>query len=96
MPCSTPGARPRRTEALDAGLAALGRRSGRLAPVVAALHALEREGKLGAPLKEQASSYVHMYMNRLFRAAALAQELVIYDLLERLYESRMARAKRQR
>ena len=36
-----------------------------------------------------------MFTNRLFRCAALAQELVLYDWLGRLYEASLAR-RRQR
>jgi hypothetical protein len=32
-----------------------------------------------------------MHANRMLRAAARAQELVLYDFLHRLYESRAAR-----
>jgi hypothetical protein len=34
-----------------------------------------------------------MFANRLFRAAALAQELVVYDFLARLYEGQLVRAR---
>jgi hypothetical protein len=35
-----------------------------------------------------------MHVNRVARSAARAQELVLYDFLGRLYESRAARARR--
>jgi len=79
---------------LAAGLAALGRRSERLHPIVGEMRALERAGQLTRPLRDQAWSYVHMFGNRLFRDAALAQELVLYDALARLYESQRARARK--
>ena len=34
-----------------------------------------------------------MHVNRLIRSAQRAHELVLYDLLTRLYESQVARAK---
>jgi hypothetical protein len=37
-------------------------------------------------------SYAHMHANRLLRGAHRAQELVLYDLLDRVYRSRLARA----
>ncbi len=40
-----------------------------------------------------APSYLHMHANRLLRSAHGAQELVLYDFLCRLYESRAARAR---
>ena len=46
-------------------------------------------------IPELAGSYVHMHLNRLFRSAANAQEMVLYDYLARTYDSRMAREKRK-
>jgi class I lanthipeptide synthase len=37
-------------------------------------------------------SYAHMHANRLLRGAHRAQELVLYELLHRVYASRLARA----
>jgi len=37
-----------------------------------------------------AGSFLHLHANRVLRAAARAQELVLYDFLARLYESRLA------
>jgi thiopeptide-type bacteriocin biosynthesis protein len=67
-----------------AGLAALERRSAVVAPLV-------------GDLPEQAvQSLCHMYVNRLLRAAQRTQELVVYDLLDRLYAARLGRAKAAR
>lgn len=55
-----------------------------------ALHA----GQLTVPIAELASSYVHMHLNRMFRSAANAQEVVLYDFLARTYDSRLAKEKR--
>jgi thiopeptide-type bacteriocin biosynthesis protein len=75
------------------GLAALDHRSVRLAPTVAALRAAEREGRLTSRLAELASSWLHMFANRLLLGSQRAQELVICDFLGRLYEGRAARAR---
>jgi hypothetical protein len=61
--------------------------------VAAELHAAEQAGQLTVPLTELALSYLHMHANRLLRAAQRAQELVLYDFLERFYESQAARAR---
>jgi thiopeptide-type bacteriocin biosynthesis protein len=77
--------------ALQPGLACLHQRSAQLAPVVEALRAVEQAGRLALPLAVLAPSYIHMHANRLLRSAQRAQELVLYDFLDRLYESRLAR-----
>jgi thiopeptide-type bacteriocin biosynthesis protein len=80
---------------LEPGLAVLRNRSDRLAPLVEELRARERTGRLSPPLAEIAPSFVHMHVNRILRSAHPAQELVLYDFLSRLYESRSARGKRE-
>jgi hypothetical protein len=35
-----------------------------------------------------------MHLNRMFRSAANAQEMVLYDFLARTYDSKMARDKK--
>ena len=37
-----------------------------------------------------------MHVNRLLRSAQRAHEMVLYDFLTRLYESKLARSKAQR
>jgi thiopeptide-type bacteriocin biosynthesis protein len=69
----------------------LRRRSRALAPVTAELRARAEDGRLTASLTELAPSYLHMHANRLLRSAQRAQEMVLYDFLARLYESRFAR-----
>ena len=76
---------------LAPGLAVLHQRSERLAAVVAELQACERTGRLTVSIADLLPSYIHMHANRLLRSAQREQELVIYDLLTRLYESRIAR-----
>jgi thiopeptide-type bacteriocin biosynthesis protein len=74
-------------EALAPGLAALRRRSDSLVPIAAALRAA------GLPLERLAPSYLHMHANRMLRSAQRAQEMVLYDFLHRVYESRAARGR---
>jgi thiopeptide-type bacteriocin biosynthesis protein len=70
----------------------LHQRTQRLAPVLAALKSSEQAERLTLPLSELAPSYLHMQVNRLLRSAQRAQELVLYDFLDRLYTSQLARA----
>jgi len=73
--------------------AALAQRAAQLGPVVAALRA---EPSLTVSLDDLAGSYLHMHCNRLLRGAARAQEALLYEFLDRLYESELARAKKAR
>jgi thiopeptide-type bacteriocin biosynthesis protein len=75
---------------LASGVELLRERSRRLAPVVERL--LEREQRLSVSLDGLLRSYAHMHANRLLRGAHRAQELVLYELLHRVYASRLARA----
>ncbi|HEU4729479.1 MAG TPA: lantibiotic dehydratase [Kofleriaceae bacterium] len=77
------------------GLERLAQRSADNAPIVAELRAAEQRGALTMSIAELAPSYIHMHVNRLIRSAQRAHELVLYDLLVRLYESRVARAKQR-
>jgi thiopeptide-type bacteriocin biosynthesis protein len=79
------------THPLAPGFAVLAQRSTWLAPVAAELRAAEQAGQLSTPLPDLALSYLHMHANRLLRSAQRAQELVLYDFLDRLYEARAAR-----
>jgi thiopeptide-type bacteriocin biosynthesis protein len=76
---------------LAPGIELLHERSRKLAPWIRELDARARAGRLSQTIRELAPSYIHMFTNRLFRTAALAQELVLYDWLGRLYESNLAR-----
>jgi thiopeptide-type bacteriocin biosynthesis protein len=76
---------------LAAGLEALRRRSLQLAPVTAELRRLSQAGRLSATLADLARSFAHMHVNRLLRSAQRAQELVLYELLDRAYSSRAGR-----
>jgi thiopeptide-type bacteriocin biosynthesis protein len=75
-----------------AGLAILKRRSEHNAPIVSELRRLEQARRLAMPLTQIAASLVHMHVNRLIRSAQRAHELVLYDLLSAIYDSRAARA----
>jgi thiopeptide-type bacteriocin biosynthesis protein len=77
---------------LAPGLAALRRRSERLAPVAADLTSLERGGRLGVPVVGLARSYLHMHCFRLLRSAQGDHEPVLLDFLGRIYPSLAARA----
>jgi thiopeptide-type bacteriocin biosynthesis protein len=76
---------------LVAGLEALRRRSLQHAPVTAELRRLSQAGRLSAPLAGIAMSYAHMHVNRLLRSAQRAQELVLYELLDRAYSTQAGR-----
>jgi thiopeptide-type bacteriocin biosynthesis protein len=79
------------SEGLREGFAALRERSARLAPVVCDLRAAAQSGQLDVSLEDLAGSYVHMHVIRMLRAQQRAQELVVYDFLQRLWESEIAR-----
>ena len=78
---------------LASGIEALRARSEWLQPLIAELDALEQGGRLATTRASLASSFVHMYVNRLVRSAPRLHELVLYDWLLRLYESRAARVR---
>lgn len=77
---------------LEPGLAHLRQRSERLASVTSRLRLSADGSRLGVSVESWAASVAHMHANRLLRSAHRAQELVIWDLLDRLYRSRLARS----
>ncbi len=85
---------PERVPDLAAGLPWLAQRSLDYGPWIEELQDLERQGRLQRPLRDIVPSLVHMHVNRMIRTAANQHELVIYDFLERLYASRLARQRR--
>ena len=87
--CKTAG-----SPVLARGLEVLHRRSDKLAPIAAGLNTLAATGRLGVSIAELAGSFLHMHANRMARAAARAQELVLYDLLSRHYSSQVARQRK--
>jgi thiopeptide-type bacteriocin biosynthesis protein len=52
---------------------------------------LEREGRLHEPRLDLAASFLHMHANRMLATRARAQELVLYDHLERVERAAAAR-----
>ncbi|HET8772907.1 MAG TPA: lantibiotic dehydratase [Thermoanaerobaculia bacterium] len=88
-------AAPGATGVLAAGLALLKRRSERNAPIAAELRRLEAAGRLTMPVAQLAPSLIHMQVNRMIRSAQRAHELVLYDLLGAIYDSRAARAAKE-
>lgn len=79
---------------LAPGLAILDRRDQRLAPLASGMLELSQADGLATPLEDLARSLIHMFVNRAQRSAQRMQEFVIYDFLERLYDSRLARLKK--
>ncbi len=79
---------------LAPALEVLHRRSERNAPIFEELRELERAGRLNQSLADMAPSYVHMHVNRIIRSAQRAHELVLYDFLYLLYESKAARERK--
>jgi len=78
----------------DGCVAAMRRRSGVARNVAAQLRRLEQRGALTLPLAEIVGSHLHMAANRLFRSSANSHELALYDLLFRLYDGALARARK--
>jgi thiopeptide-type bacteriocin biosynthesis protein len=81
-------------DAWERGRAVFRRRAERTAAPLAELATLEADGRLAIPRADLAASLVHLHANRMLRAGARAQELVLYDLLARLYASRASRQAR--
>ena len=77
---------------LQPGIEILERRSHLWSSTMTELKTCATEGRLSVSLPELAASYMHMHANRLLRSSQRAQEMVIYDFLARLYESRLARS----
>ncbi len=88
------GSRNAGSPVLAQGLEVLQRRSKKLAPIAGGLRALAVAGKLRVPIAELAGSFLHMHVNRMARSAARAQELVLYDMLNRHYASQAARQRK--
>ncbi len=76
---------------LALGVAVLAKRSERIKPLAADLAALRAAGRLDLPLDTLATSYVHMWLNRLCRSQNRFQEYVTYALLARVLGARSAR-----
>jgi thiopeptide-type bacteriocin biosynthesis protein len=78
---------------LAPALAVLRARAAQMQPVMSRLRELEKGGKLIRSIREMSGSYSHMFVNRLLRSNHRPQEYTLYALLQRVYESRQARAK---
>ena len=76
---------------LAASLQALHQRSTALAPIAQELHTMADTGRLSVDISDLAMSLAHMHVNRMLRSAHRAQELVLYELLDRAYSSQAAR-----
>jgi thiopeptide-type bacteriocin biosynthesis protein len=66
-------------------------RSERSQRLVARLRQLGAEGKLETPVHAIAGSLMHMHVNRILRSSARAQETILYQFLDRYYDSQLAR-----
>jgi lantibiotic biosynthesis protein len=60
--------------------------------VTAKLRQLAHSGALSVTMTDVVMSYAHMHVNRLLRSAQRAQELVLYELLDRFYASQVGRS----
>jgi thiopeptide-type bacteriocin biosynthesis protein len=80
---------------LAPALSVFRQRSERLAPIVAQLKELESSGRLVGTVADLIPSYIHMHVNRIIRAAARAHELVLYDFVGHLHQSKRARERKQ-
>jgi thiopeptide-type bacteriocin biosynthesis protein len=69
----------------------LATRSAALAPIAHELQTAEQAGALSARIVDLAPSFLHMHANRLLESTHRRQEMVIYDLLTRVYDSWTAR-----
>lgn len=70
----------------------LGQRSEMLKTIISNIKAESPDSKT---LSKLISSYIHMFLNRLFRKHARSQEMVCYDFISRYYKSKLARIKKE-
>ncbi len=80
-----------RDEALRRAAAVFARRSARWSESVRRLVAADDGKRLAVPLDDLVASLVHMHCNRLLASEQRRHEAVLYDLLAKLYASRLAR-----
>ncbi|MEA2195013.1 MAG: lantibiotic biosynthesis protein, partial [Solirubrobacteraceae bacterium] len=83
-----------RDGAPDALLAPYAERAERFRAIAAELHAAHDAGALTRPPLDLCLSLVHMRVNRLLLLGTPEPEVRLYDALERLYASQLARARR--
>lgn len=65
-------------------------------PIAVAIMGHQQSGTLQLVLNDLMASYLHMFMNRLFKSNNRLHELVCYDFLYRYYKSKIARKKYQK
>ena len=78
---------------LEPGFELLAKRDAVIAELAVELRRRDAAGELTPKLGDFAWSLVHMHANRLLHASQRAQEMVLYDFLRRLHQSRKARSK---
>ncbi len=78
---------------LEPGFELLAQRDAAIRELAVELRRRDAVGELTPTLADMAWSLVHMHANRLLHASQRAQEMVLYDFLRRLHQSRKARAK---
>lgn len=76
---------------LAPGVEVFARRASGVRDVARRIHDLERQGRLAVSRASLATSFVHMFLNRLLVSSHRRQELVVYDALLRTYRSARAR-----
>ena len=81
---------------LSVGIMVLKERTEQLRPMFQEMLELQAQGKLTHRMEEMIGSFVHMSVNRFLRSAQRMQEMVVYDFLVRIYESRLARERKAR
>lgn len=64
-----------------------------LEPLTEKITEFKKSNKLQIPLNDLLTSYIHMMLNRIFKARQRTYELVVYDLLYRYYKSLAGREK---
>lgn len=74
--------------------AALAARSRAWQPAIKAILDAHRAGQLEVDYTGLLESYVHMFLNRLFRSRQRLQEMVLYDFLYQFYASALAKERR--
>jgi lantibiotic biosynthesis protein len=65
----------------------------RMKPIVQTLLELQQTHQLQVPLNNLLASYIHMLLNRIFKARQRTYEMVMYDFLYRYYKSTLAKEK---
>ncbi len=74
----------------------LDQREVEMSPLAFSINNLNQNGTLKVGYNDLMASYLHMFMNRLFKSKNRLHELVCYDFLYRYYKSMIARKKYQK